>query len=66
MALNGPTSALRWGPVGPRTVCVDSDLPGCGFLNLGFEYEGQREDCMAGISVDRVADAALAFEGARG
>lgn len=54
VGLNGPTSALRWGPVGPRAVSVDSELEGCGFLNLGFEYEGQRTDCMQGISVDRV------------
>ena len=43
------------GPLGPDVTCIDSDLPGCGFLNLGFEYEGQREDCMNGISVERVA-----------
>ena len=36
-----------------------SDLPGCGYLNLGFEYEGRRTDCMSGISVDRVASATL-------
>jgi ADP-heptose:LPS heptosyltransferase len=60
VALNGPTSSLRWGPVGERVTNVDSDLPGCGFLNLGFEYEGQREDCMAGVPVDRVAAAVAA------
>jgi ADP-heptose:LPS heptosyltransferase len=59
LGLNGPTSSLRWGPVGPRAVSVDSDLPGCGYLNLGFEYEGQRIDCMQGISVERVARATL-------
>ncbi|HVE69584.1 MAG TPA: glycosyltransferase family 9 protein [Solirubrobacteraceae bacterium] len=63
VGLNGPTSALRWGPVGPRAVSVDSDLPGCGFLNLGFEYDGRRTDCMSGISVDRVM--AAAREGSR-
>ena len=59
IALNGPTSSMRWGPVGPDVVCVDSDLEGCGFLDLGFEYDGRRTDCMAGISVARVAAAAL-------
>lgn len=59
IALNGPTSALRWGPVGDRVVCIDSSLPRCGFLNLGFEYDGQRTDCMSGIDVDRVAEATL-------
>jgi heptosyltransferase III len=64
IALNGPTSATRWGPVGANVVCVDSELPGCGYLNLGFEYDGRRTDCMRGISVDRVAAAVL--ERARG
>jgi ADP-heptose:LPS heptosyltransferase len=59
VGLNGPTSARRWGPIGPKAVCVDSDLPGCGYLNLGFEYDGRRTDCMRGISVDRVASATL-------
>ncbi|HET9103116.1 MAG TPA: glycosyltransferase family 9 protein [Solirubrobacteraceae bacterium] len=59
IALNGPTSAARWGPVGERVVCVDSELPGCGFLNLGFEYDGRRTDCMSGIAVERVAEATL-------
>lgn len=54
IALNGPTSSLRWGPVGPDVTNLDSELPGCGFLNLGFEYDGQRTDCMDGISVERV------------
>ena len=64
VALNGPTSALRWGPIGANAVCVDSELPGCGYLNLGFEYEGNRTDCMCGITVERVVAAVL--EGARG
>ena len=59
IALNGPTSSLRWGPIGPDVVCIDSDLPGCGFLDLGFEYDDRRTDCMNGISVDRVAAAAV-------
>ena len=40
VALNGPTSSRRWGPLGPHVTNVDSELPGCGFLNLGFEYDG--------------------------
>jgi ADP-heptose:LPS heptosyltransferase len=59
IALNGPTSSRRWGPLGRDVTCIDSELPGCGFLDLGFEYEGQRTDCMDGISVTRVAEAAL-------
>jgi ADP-heptose:LPS heptosyltransferase len=59
VGLNGPTSAKRWGPIGPNVVCINSDLPGCGYLNLGFEYDGRRTDCMRGISVDRVVSATL-------
>jgi heptosyltransferase-3 len=57
VALNGPTAELRWGPVGPCTRSVNSNFAGCGYLNLGFEYRGQRTDCMEGISVDAVFDA---------
>jgi heptosyltransferase III len=56
VALNGPTSEARWGPVGERTRSVNADLPGCGYLNLGFEYDRGRTDCMRAISVDRVAE----------
>ena len=57
VALNGPTSALRWGPLGPRAISVDSEVPGCGYLYLGWEYDGERRDCMEGISVERVQGA---------
>ena len=57
VSLNGPTSEARWGPVGERARSVNADLPGCGYLNLGFEYDRGRTDCMRAISVDRVADA---------
>jgi heptosyltransferase-3 len=63
VALNGPTSEARWGPVGERAISVNSELPGCGYLNLGFEYDGRRTDCMCGISVDRVVAAVLALAG---
>jgi ADP-heptose:LPS heptosyltransferase len=59
VGLNGPTSSERWGPIGPFTVSVNSSFDGCGYLNLGSEYEGRRDDCMLGISVDDVADAAF-------
>ena len=59
VALNGPTSSRRWGPIGPRCVSVDSETPGCGYLNLGFEYAGRPSDCMEGVSVARVLEATL-------
>ena len=63
VALNGPTNDARWGPLGPRVVSLSSSLRGCGYLNLGWEYDGHRTDCMQGISVDRVADAVLELAG---
>jgi lipopolysaccharide heptosyltransferase III len=63
VGLNGPTSEKRWGPVGERVASVNSSFDGCGYLYLGWEYEGQRADCMAGISADRVLQAALELIG---
>jgi heptosyltransferase III len=57
VGLNGPTSSMRWGPIGERCVAVDSEYEGCGFLDLGFEYSGHREDCMEGITVEAVLSA---------
>jgi heptosyltransferase III len=57
VGLQGPTSSVRWGPIGLRTRAVDSVFPGCGYLNLGSEYHGQRLDCMNGISIDSVIGA---------
>ena len=57
VALNGPTSELRWGPIGARVVSVNSSLPECGYLNFGWEYRGRRTDCMLGISVAEVLEA---------
>jgi heptosyltransferase I len=54
VALNGPTAGKRWGPVGERAASVESPYSGCGYLHFGWEYGGQREDCMKGIRVDRV------------
>jgi heptosyltransferase-3 len=57
VGLQGPTSSRRWGPLGRRARAVDSVLPGCGYLNLGWEYAGQRLDCMNGVAVDAVVNA---------
>lgn len=65
VGLNGPTSERRWGPVGERAVSVNSTFDGCGYLHFGWEYRGRREDCMLGIPVERVLDAALELIGDR-
>jgi heptosyltransferase I len=54
ISLDGPTPPRRWGPLGPRTRSVVSTYAGAGYLNLGFEYAGQRHDCMEGIEVGAV------------
>jgi lipopolysaccharide heptosyltransferase III len=57
VALNGPTAERRWGPLGERSLSVNSTYDGCGYLNLGSEYDSRREDCMRGISVEQVLEA---------
>lgn len=54
VSLNGPTSATRWGPLGPRAISVNAEAKGCGYLDLGFEYDNQPQDCMASIKPERV------------
>jgi len=56
VGINGPTADHRWGPRGPLAVSV-AKKEGCGFLNLGFEFDGNPTDCMARISVDDVLSA---------
>ena len=53
IGLHGPTSALRWRPVGPWSVAVTAPGKGCGYLHLGFEYPAQC-DCMERIEVPQV------------
>jgi ADP-heptose:LPS heptosyltransferase len=57
VSLEGPTPPVRWGPLGRRTRAVVTALPGCGYLNLGFEYAGERTDCMDGVSVQAAVEA---------
>ncbi len=57
VGLSGPTSVARWGVLGHRVRNIAPEIEGCGYLNLGFEYRGQRGDCMEQISV------AAAWEG---
>lgn len=57
IALNGPTSGRRWGPVGAHTRCVASPMVPDGYLNLGFERDDRFRDCMHAITVEMVLDA---------
>ena len=54
IGLNGPTSGRRWGPLGERAVSINAEGDGCGYLNLGFEYGNQTQDCMRRITPEHV------------
>jgi ADP-heptose:LPS heptosyltransferase len=54
VALNGPTSSRRWGPIGVHTRCVVSPMVPEGYLDLGFERDDRYRDCMQAITVDAV------------
>ena len=62
VALHGPSSPHRWGPVSKSAIVVEPPLRGCGFLNLGFEKLRNAPACMNAISygtVKKACDAAL-------
>jgi ADP-heptose:LPS heptosyltransferase len=53
VALHGPTSRRRWGPVGGRSISL-APATGGEFLDLGFEYPEGPVTCMEQIAVDDV------------
>ncbi len=58
VSINGPNRNGRWGPMGPRAIGVEAPGEGCGYLHLGFNFDGQATDCMERITVEMVARAA--------
>jgi heptosyltransferase-3 len=54
VAINGPNRNSRWGPIGPLATGVEAPGEGCGYLHLGFNFDGQPTDCMERTSVDQV------------
>ena len=62
VSINGPNRNGRWGPVGPRAIGVEAPGEGCGYLHLGFNFDGQPTDCMERITVDMVVAAARSAE----
>ncbi|MES2391347.1 MAG: glycosyltransferase family 9 protein [Acidobacteriota bacterium] len=58
LAINGPNRNGRWGPIGPFALGVEAPGEGCGFLHLGFNFDGNPTDCMERTSVDQVYAAA--------
>jgi ADP-heptose:LPS heptosyltransferase len=62
VALHGPSSPRRWGPISEKAIVVEAPMKGCGFLNLGFEKARGAPPCMNAISyrtVKGVCDALL-------
>lgn len=58
IALHGPTNAVKWGPINPYAVVIQSSCPGCPCLDLGYEYHRTDGYCMAQITVEEVIAAA--------
>ena len=56
VAINGPNRNGRWGPVGPRALGIEAPGTGCGYLHLGFNFDGQPTDCMERTSVEQVVE----------
>jgi ADP-heptose:LPS heptosyltransferase len=62
VALHGPSSPHRWGPIGKKAIVVEAPTSGGGFLSLGFEKTRSASRCMNAISyrtVKSVCDALL-------
>ena len=57
VSINGPNRNGRWGPIGPRALGVEAPGEGCGYLHLGFNFDGQATDCMERITVDAIVQA---------
>jgi heptosyltransferase I len=59
IALHGPTSSKRWGPISKNAVAIDSPDPHAGYLYLGFEPPAGPSRCMEAITYERVLDECL-------
>ena len=59
IALHGPTSVLRWGPVCDNPVNFTATSPSAGCLHLGFEYDRNDDHSMDTIDPQDVLQKAL-------
>jgi ADP-heptose:LPS heptosyltransferase len=59
IALHGPTSVKRWGPVSDRAVNFESTSQSAGCLDLGFEYDREDKNSLDTISPISVLEKAL-------
>ena len=60
VALHGPSSSKRWGPISQTAIVVESPIAGCGYISLGWESLPNPPACMEGIRFEVVRDACLA------
>jgi len=61
VALHGPTSSARWGPLNQQSIAIDTPLPEGGFINLGWEEMLPTPHCMEAISYEVVLRASNAL-----
>ncbi len=61
VALHGPTSPNRWGPLNENSIIIQSPLECSPCLNLGFEYGCNENKCMKEITLKAVIDAVDSF-----
>lgn len=59
VALFGPTSPKRWGPLSSRAITVSGGHP---YMYLGFEIPPQQPDCMSLITLEQVIAAFETFQ----
>jgi ADP-heptose:LPS heptosyltransferase len=58
IAIHGPTSPLRWGPLNPKAAIIKPENMDCApCLHLGFEYKCQENNCLRNIPAQAVIDA---------
>lgn len=57
VALHGPTSSRRWGPLNPKGIALDSPHASAGYMSLGFERHKDEAFVMAAITVADVIPA---------
>ena len=61
IALQGPTSEQRWGPIGDYCITVHTPMSCSPCISLGFDTDCTRASCMEAITVEQVIEAADKF-----
>lgn len=56
IGLHGPTSVVRWGPIGKEVTGIQSPRSCSPCLNLGFDYGCPKNDCMKDLKPSKVLE----------